>query len=793
MALVSTQVQSDDVLFTGVFGELHRRLEREQKEAMKTLARRERLRKERAKIRVPLPQSSNATSKISSDRKPAPLVIPISSSRMAVSFLDVEMSDYTSSEEDENNYDCYSEGSDWLRRNSNFRTSRKIRGLPLQKVKMGSKINGCLMSDPVYSRKASLKSKAPRERRMSNKAVPISLTVSDQSKLPTKITNLTLPSSAGMEEKPQSSDSITKVIRSQVLFNEQIRHREKQLEPYRQLESELAPLSNPTDIVSQLRERFRMTMARFTKRLETKAKAQFKQIKEDREKIENAICEAFQEQDDQVLEWEKHWKMNRRYIECGLKYPVNKFVTPKKTKAHLLPKKKDSKKDNAGKSVLPTKSATMPAPSKSNAQRSTDSDLKSLFTMSNLNTPTPPHKVETPPMLEFSESVPKLTPLKPPLSLPTAIGSPTTTTKAPFFQSGFGGATSVPTSVPVSQTGFGDNSSKAADILPSAGVFEAEALDVPKDSKVWNWKNRAKKIKKIYDNAESIIAKAKASNPRGLKRVSLKVRKIFAQLSTIQSAVIEKNRDINQLYEEHPELKEALICRTAKELVSKAETAMTKNNVYAFAYLAFTQTRKNKQFLKLFLCYLATKCPFVIPAIQHRNDFESDDEWYTELGFIEKHDVPRDKAIDNNFAVGETKIFEHVLSYLNRVGSYVQLYAAFLQITPNKGEQHPHDMAYCWIWLVRVLNHPPTIGTAHALHSFLRVVSYQMIRTFPVQFKKLLAFLRKDYLARLPQETNEMKFGYNKLVNLLEEYNTTGIKKPPETLFGNKVTTGAVD
>eukprot|EP00495_Collosphaeridae_sp_1-RS-2012_P000543 TRINITY_DN10475_c0_g1_i1.p2 TRINITY_DN10475_c0_g1~~TRINITY_DN10475_c0_g1_i1.p2 ORF type:complete len:63 (-),score=10.07 TRINITY_DN10475_c0_g1_i1:127-315(-) len=46
-----------------------------------------------------------------------------------------------------------------------------------------------------------------------------------------------------------------------------------------------------------------------------------------------------------------------------------------------------------------------------------------------------------------------------------------------------------------------------------------------------------------------------------------------------------------------------------------------------------------------------------------------------------------------------------------------------------------------------------------------------MIKTYPVQFKAILAFLRKDYLALLPQDSNEMQFGYNKLVNMLEEYN----------------------
>jgi len=465
-----------------------------------------------------------------------------------------------------------------------------------------------------------------------------------------------------------------------------------------------------------------------------------------------------------------------------LKYPIKK-----KTIVQSRWKKANKRSDTT--TLLFSKKST-PAPAtvkKDNLQLDSESKLESLFKLSNLAIPKPSMvTLETPPKSELSASSPKS-----PLSTPATFGHDTTSLSNPFSRSQFACKSDV-TKPQIGFEDFGDTSNDVGKDK-SIGFLNEEELDKSKESQIWSWKTRAKKIKEIHEYAESTIEKGKAKNPKELRTASLKVRKIFAQLSAIQSVVIEKNRNINQLYENHKELKDALMCRVAKELVSKADSAVTKNHdiVYSFAYIAFMQVRRDKQFLKLFLCYLATRCPYIIPSLLQRTDFGSDDEWWTALGFKEKNDISKETAIENNFTVGETKIFEHVLSYLNRVGSCVQLYGAFIQITPNKGEKHPHDMVYAWLWIARILNNPPNLGTARALHSFVGEVSHQMIRTYPVQFKAILAFLRKDYLALLPQHSNEMQFGYNKLVNMLEEYNTVGISKPSGTLLGNKVTSGA--
>jgi len=780
MALVSSKVPRDEVLFSGVFSELQRRLVREEKEAMKTQARRERLRRGREKAKDPLPQTSNASTKRSIEKRSTPQRRPTSISKMAVSFLDLEISDDISSEEKENNYECYSEIVGWLRQESKLRRSRKGMRLPFQSAKNNSDIT----SRSGLRSEAGPRPSALGQRRVSNKAVPVSIANENELTKPSEMTNLTLPFSAGVEEKPQSSNSITQIIRSQVLYYEQLRHREKQLGYFRKLKSELAPPPELTDSVLHFKQRFSSTMARFTRGLEKMAKAQFKLIQEERDKIDIPITEAFQELDDEVLEWEKHWKMNRRYIECGLKYPIKKNTIVQSRK------KRANKRSDTTTLLFSRKSTPAPATlKKDNQQLDSESKLESLFKISNLVTSKPSKVIlETPPNSWFSAGAPNESSPKSPLSIPTTFSQVATPLGNPFSQSQFASKSDVT----LPQGGFEDTPNDVGEDK-SINFLNEKELDQCKEAQTRSWKTRVKKIEEIHNIAESIIEKAKARNPRDLRTASLKVRKIFAQLSAIQSAVIEKNRDINQLYDNHQELKDALMCRVAKELVSKADFAVTKNHdiVYSFAYIAFMQVRRDKEFLKFFFCYLAKKCPYVIPSLLQRTDFGSDDEWYTALGFMEKHDVPRQTAIENNFAVGETRIFEHVLSYLNRVGSCVQLYGAFIQITPNSGEKHPHDMVYAWLWLARVLNNPPNLGTARALHSFLGEVSHQMIKTYPVQFKVLLAFLRKDYLALLPQDSNEMQFGYNKLVNMLEEYNTIGISTPAGTILGNKVTSGA--
>ena len=58
-------------------------------------------------------------------------------------------------------------------------------------------------------------------------------------------------------------------------------------------------------------------------------------------------------------------------------------------------------------------------------------------------------------------------------------------------------------------------------------------------------------------------------------------------------------------------------------------------------------------------------------------------------------------------------------------------------------------MARAWAWLARLLNHPPGNITATILLAFLKPCAHALHAAYPTQFPKLLAFLEKDYKARI--------------------------------------------
>ncbi|XP_038977856.1 protein GLE1-like isoform X1 [Phoenix dactylifera] len=88
-------------------------------------------------------------------------------------------------------------------------------------------------------------------------------------------------------------------------------------------------------------------------------------------------------------------------------------------------------------------------------------------------------------------------------------------------------------------------------------------------------------------------------------------------------------------------------------------------------------------------------------------------------------------------------------SYLNRVRSYMKLYAALIQ-TEVEGIRNPHGLKEGWAWLAMFLNAlPANEYTAAALESFLKMAGFALFRRYKSQFLKILDVISRSFLPAL--------------------------------------------
>nr|XP_009406374.2 PREDICTED: protein GLE1 [Musa acuminata subsp. malaccensis] len=106
-------------------------------------------------------------------------------------------------------------------------------------------------------------------------------------------------------------------------------------------------------------------------------------------------------------------------------------------------------------------------------------------------------------------------------------------------------------------------------------------------------------------------------------------------------------------------------------------------------------------------------------------------------------------------------------NYLNRVQSYMKLYAAIVQ-TEIEGVRNPHGLAEGWAWLARFLNAlPANRSTAYALEAFLKMAGFALHRRYKSQFKKVLNAISRSFLPAL-RERGDRKL--NEIIKRLEQY-----------------------
>nr|AFK45310.1 unknown [Lotus japonicus] len=89
---------------------------------------------------------------------------------------------------------------------------------------------------------------------------------------------------------------------------------------------------------------------------------------------------------------------------------------------------------------------------------------------------------------------------------------------------------------------------------------------------------------------------------------------------------------------------------------------------------------------------------------------------------------------------------ENTEDYLQRLESYVKMYAALVQTEVPK-VQNLHGLQHGWAWLARFLNAlPANQYTAVSLDAFLRMAGFALFIRYKSQFLKMLNVISENFL-----------------------------------------------
>lgn len=158
-------------------------------------------------------------------------------------------------------------------------------------------------------------------------------------------------------------------------------------------------------------------------------------------------------------------------------------------------------------------------------------------------------------------------------------------------------------------------------------------------------------------------------------------------------------------------------------------------------------------FRDLVVGHLQERCPFLIPMYPHRSDFgtQTDSQMKYMIACGYSHDI-------------KTQALETEDKYLARMRSMTLVYACVLIQQDNKG--------LAWSWLASFLSlKPQPVITATILQAFLQETSRTLGNVYRKQYKKLLLFIKTDYVEMIEEVTKKPgdKQSLIKLKNQLDD------------------------
>ncbi|XP_054013711.1 mRNA export factor GLE1 [Hylaeus anthracinus] len=175
----------------------------------------------------------------------------------------------------------------------------------------------------------------------------------------------------------------------------------------------------------------------------------------------------------------------------------------------------------------------------------------------------------------------------------------------------------------------------------------------------------------------------------------------------------------------------------AKKIVSQGETLVSSKPKMAFPIAAVVVALWNdhSDFGDLLLSHFHSACPFTVPVFLPKMVDQSDESYYTSLGY----------------KYNEDGTLEKYDKFLKRMSGLMRLYTSIIITSQRKGinKSNPHGLQYAWRWLAVVLNTEPRTEVADIcatlLLDMLEVAGNLLWTAYPNQFPKLLMLLSEKY------------------------------------------------
>ncbi|KAK6930930.1 mRNA export factor GLE1-like [Dillenia turbinata] len=219
------------------------------------------------------------------------------------------------------------------------------------------------------------------------------------------------------------------------------------------------------------------------------------------------------------------------------------------------------------------------------------------------------------------------------------------------------------------------------------------------------------------------------------------IARLIRQISGSKENVRAKATELVKIFNNPACPKSISVAMFAKKVISQCETPSSSftRAAFACAHVIVLVASQVPYALDLPLAEFHQACIYTVPKhVQYsQSAFETREAYYRAIGFRQE-----DGKIEN------------VDRYLERLESYVRLYAAIVQ-TEADGVQNAHGLKEGWAWIARLLNAlPANKYTAVALEAFLSMAGFSLYRRYKSQFQKILDVIYNHFLVALKAQTD---------------------------------------
>ncbi|KAI4466886.1 gle-1-related [Holotrichia oblita] len=307
---------------------------------------------------------------------------------------------------------------------------------------------------------------------------------------------------------------------------------------------------------------------------------------------------------------------------------------------------------------------------------------------------------------------------------------------------------------------------KSTDLLAQMVVLKDEVqkiiIDYNKQKEIHLKEQQNKLVKEMQPNlsAATSISKQEPSTPENVSiaKIDKFVSKAsFRIYSEMQGFLLNHQKTYTDLLADQNLKQFKFDCKKAVNIPVNAISAQS-GAAFCYGTIILSLWNECPDLGKLLLAHFHKQCPYLVPIHLPKAIGETDEDYYTSLGY---------QYVDG--------VVEKQDKFLKRMTGIMRLYSAIIISKPKKSQKglNPHGLTQGWRWLTATLNlEPKTDITATLIHVFLETAGCTMQNVYKNEFKKIIAFIITVYMPMLKKIDSGGP--YTRLEVLLQEYQSKG-------------------